>query len=160
MARIDAPPPGWYPDPRGGARLRWWHGTDWSDRYRPPPSPAELQRTAASRQPAAAASPNGLGAGRDHRSIPRNEIDEIIAQARSVARGEVNRAAEEFKQRTRAAARQFQPLVSEYTNRLIRWLRIALVVLVLLVIAWFVFEAVAQATFFQWLGDRIDNLTE
>ena len=37
MRVADAPPPGWYPDPEGGSRLRWWDGTDWSDRYRPRP---------------------------------------------------------------------------------------------------------------------------
>jgi Protein of unknown function (DUF2510) len=24
------PPEGWYPDPSGEARLRWWSGTDWT----------------------------------------------------------------------------------------------------------------------------------
>jgi hypothetical protein len=29
----DAPPlPGFYPDPKGEARLRWWDGADWTDR--------------------------------------------------------------------------------------------------------------------------------
>lgn len=37
MRPKDAPPPGWYPDPLGGSRLRWWEGRDWADRFRPPP---------------------------------------------------------------------------------------------------------------------------
>jgi uncharacterized protein DUF2510 len=29
----DSPPlPGFYPDPKGEARLRWWDGADWTDR--------------------------------------------------------------------------------------------------------------------------------
>ncbi|MCP9622161.1 DUF2510 domain-containing protein [Nocardia otitidiscaviarum] len=25
------PPPGWYPDPSGIARLRWWDGVRWTE---------------------------------------------------------------------------------------------------------------------------------
>jgi hypothetical protein len=27
------PPPGWYPDPRGGAGSAWWDGTRWTDHH-------------------------------------------------------------------------------------------------------------------------------
>lgn len=42
-ARVDAPPsgagdapplPGWYPDPRGEARLRFWDGAAWTEQAR------------------------------------------------------------------------------------------------------------------------------
>jgi len=161
MAAQEAPPPGWYPDPEGRLRLRWWDGLDWSDRYRPPPSPSELQRAAAARAAAGTMAsrvpPQPAQAG-----LGRADVEEIISQVRQVARNEVDRAAEVFTERARVAARtavrDVQPLVSEYTNRVFRWLRIALVIVVLAVIAWFVFQAVAQATFLEWLGDRIDSL--
>jgi hypothetical protein len=34
---IPAAPPGWYPDPAGTGRLRWWDGTAWTDQYSTPP---------------------------------------------------------------------------------------------------------------------------
>lgn len=157
--RADAPPPGWYPDPEGGSRLRWWHGTDWSDRYRPPPTAAELHRVQATSvtktQPSATPATTG-----ERRAVTRHEVEEIVAEVRKAARSEVERAADLFSQRARAATRELQPLVSEYTNRIVRWLRIAVIVVIVAVIAWFVFEAIAQVTFFDWLGERIDNLTE
>lgn len=35
-----APPPGWYPDPSGQARLRYWDGTRWTERVGEFPPPA------------------------------------------------------------------------------------------------------------------------
>jgi hypothetical protein len=43
MKLADAPPPGWYPDPEGTSRLRWWEGTDWTDLYRARPTTTELE---------------------------------------------------------------------------------------------------------------------
>ena len=156
MKMSEAPPAGWYPDPQGGARLRWWDGTDWTGRYRPRPTPAELQRTSRrTTDRGGSEAPD-----RARADLVRPEVDEIVAQVRQVARSEVDRAAEVFAQRATAATRELQPLVTEYTNRLLRWVRIAAIVVAAALVVWFVFQAIAQVTFFEWLGDRIDGLTD
>lgn len=166
MSAAEAPPRGWYPDPDGGVRLRWWDGTDWTALYRSRPSPGELlllegRRQSADRRSALRATTEGVAtAGRDMGGLARADAEEIISQVRQVARNEVDRAANVFSQRARTATQELEPLISEYTSRVLRWLKIALVVLVVLVLAWFVFAAIADVTFFNWLGDRIDNLTD
>lgn len=161
MRRADAPPTGWYPDPQGNARLRWWDGEDWADRYRPPPSPSELvaigmrSRAAADLRTAASATSEHA---QELAALRRRDAEEIALQVRQVARNEIERAADIFSARARAATRQIEPLISQYSNRVLRWLRILLILAVLLVIGWFVFQAVAQVTFFEWVGDRIDEI--
>jgi hypothetical protein len=162
----DAPPAGWYPDPEGGSRLRWWEGTDWSDHYRAPPSDTELATAArlAAGQQAAAATVAGAQAAAAQAAqvgrLGRAETEEIISQVRQAARSEIDRAADLFSARARAATRDIQPLVTQYTNVFFRWLRLFLGVILVLVIAYVVFQVIAQESFFNWLGDRIDNLSE
>lgn len=46
LRRVSAPVSGWYPDPRLPATLRWWDGTQWTDRTQPVPgagNPADGQ---------------------------------------------------------------------------------------------------------------------
>ncbi len=38
------PKPGWYPDPNGSGRRRWWTGLGWSDRFAEPGQIAGLSR--------------------------------------------------------------------------------------------------------------------
>ena len=137
MRIIDAPREGWYPDPDGRQRLRWWDGLDWTDIRRAPPSSAELTRAEAlvPREPIAA----DQRAYTDRpQGYSRQETQEIIAEVRTVARQELDRAAEQFSQRATTA------------------LGIATV----LFIAWLLFQAIATQSFIAWLGDRIDSLTE
>jgi hypothetical protein len=154
MRRAEAPPAGWYPDPEGGTRLRWWEGEDWTPQYRAPPTPSELQRHAAAVRPPAPEH------GAKGAPLARTDMEEVVSQVRQVARSEIDRAAGVFAQRAQAATRQVQPLISEYTTRITRILRISAIVVAVLLVAWFAFQAVAEVTFFEWLGDRIDRLTD
>lgn len=40
---MSQPAPGWYPDPAGTQRLRWWNGGMWLDQYQPMPGAAQQQ---------------------------------------------------------------------------------------------------------------------
>ncbi|MGK0423442.1 MAG: hypothetical protein ACJAZD_000952 [Ilumatobacter sp.] len=159
MRIIDAPREGWYPDPDGRQRLRWWDGLDWTDIRRAPPSSAELTRAEAlvPREPIAA----DQRAYTDRpQGYSRQETQEIIAEVRTVARQELDRAAEQFSQRATTAVRSFTPLITQYTSKFLRWVKIALGIATVLFIAWLLFQAIATQSFIAWLGDRIDSLTE
>jgi hypothetical protein len=164
MRRVDAPRAGWYPDPEDRMRLRYWDGLDWTDARRSTPSSAELlsyeQRDArAAAHQYVPPSAVATGAALANRAGSA-ESQQIVEEVRRAARGEVDRAADLFSQRARQMQRDFVPLVSEYTNRVVKWIRFAAIVAVVLLVAYFVFQVVAQASLFEWIGDRIDNLTD
>ena len=158
MRLEDAPPPGWYPDPERGDRLRWWAGDDWTDARRAPPTTKEMHEAVqAVARAAATAARAGQGAAGQARPV---DTDRVISQVRDATREELTRAGDMLSARARSVLDEGRSVVDQYSDRFFRWLRIALVLAAVLVIAWFVFEFVAQATFFDWLGDRIDNLTD
>ena len=39
MSEHPTPQPGWYQDPAGSGRLRWYDGTTWTEQYQPGPAP-------------------------------------------------------------------------------------------------------------------------
>jgi hypothetical protein len=156
----DAPPAGWYPDPEGYSRLRWWEGTDWADRYRAPPTPSEFdlrgQTYGAADEPVGTPAFDRYAGG----GMSRQDSQAVIEQVRLAARAEAERAAELFGAQARAATRNITPLISEYTNRVVKWFRILSIIAVLLIVGWLAFQLFAQVSMFQWIGDRIDNLTD
>lgn len=161
MRRADAPPPGWYPDPRGGARLRWWDGLDWTDHHRAPPhrGVVDVMDADGTAEPARRASEAvDHVAGRRGPSRRPDETAEIMAEVRKVARDEVDRAVSTLSNRARDATRGLEPLISQYGDRVLRWLRIAGIVAVALVVLWMLLQTFAQTTLLDWVGDRVDNL--
>ena len=161
MRKVDAPRAGWYPDPQSATHLRWWDGLDWSDIRRAPPSSAELIAAeqklglAASNQLMSSPPPTAMQTG-----MSRQEVQEVISEVRNVARSEVDRAAQEFSNRATHAVRSFTPLITDYASDLKKWVRRAVIIALVLLVAYFVFQVIAQASFFEWIGDRIDNLND
>ncbi len=158
MRRVDAPRAGWYPDPENRTALRFWDGLDWTDARRSPPSAAELLSFEQRDELAAAHQYVAPAGGATYSG--RAENQQIVEDVRRATRSEVDRAADLFSQRARQLQRDIVPLVSQYTNRLVRWIRFAAIVAVVLLAAYFVFQVVAQASLFEWIGDRIDDFTD
>lgn len=161
MRREDAPSSGWYPDPEGRDNLRYWDGLDWTDARRAPPSNAELLSYESSRELVSAHHYVPIETRASSRPGQPSAVDaqRVIEEVRQATRDEIERAADQFARRAKAMQSDFAPLISQYTNRIIKWIRFAVVAATILLVAYFVFQVVAQASLFEWIGDRIDNLT-
>jgi Protein of unknown function (DUF2510) len=162
MRRADAPRAGWYPDPESRTNLRWWDGLDWTDVRRAPPSSAELsaaQDQARFRAAANDFAPGATRAAAAAASAAATQADQVANEVRAATRSEMQRAADLFNQRAQAARENWTPLISEYTNKAKRWLRRLIVIAVLVFVVWLAWQIFAQASLLDWIGDRIDNLT-
>lgn len=162
MRKLDAPSAGWYPDPEHRERLRWWDGLDWTNIRRAPPSGAEL--LAAEELQTFTAQNQLVAAGRQAGStaaagMSQQDSQQIVEEVRMAARQELDRAAQEFSDRATTAVRRVTPLISEYTNKLTKWIRRAAIIAIVMLAVYFIFQVLVQKSFLDWVGDRIDNVT-
>ena len=54
---MSQPAPGWYPDPAGTSRLRWWNGGMWTEQFQPMPAQQGMPSQGA--PPASTSAPDG-----------------------------------------------------------------------------------------------------
>jgi hypothetical protein len=159
----EAPPAGWYPDPSGGVRLRYWDGTDWTDEFRARPSSgiaADIATTAIAPGDVVTYGTDLGRAGLQQLAARRADTDVIVSSVRQATREEIDRANLLAQQRIRDIRREVTPIVSQYSNRVFNLLRLIVALLFVAFIAWLIFQAAASQSLFDWIGDRIDDLTE
>lgn len=176
MKRADAPAPGWYPDPRGGTRLRWWDGLDWGDHWRVPPPfhRHDADPTAVTADRTDGFEPGGrVGTVRSRADGPvpgseamsRQEREELMAEVRRSARQEVERATatltDSARQATSSIEATIRNLADDYLPTIGKWIKRGVVIVVVLGLILFLLQAVgsvAQVRLLEWIGDRIDAL--
>jgi hypothetical protein len=154
MKVSQAPSPGWYPDPEGSPRLRWWDGGDWSDRFRVRPDQTVTYTAAAATD--AGLDPQTWGSAAE---LPQ-ATQAVVQQVRMAAREEAAYAAQQFELRAREITGAIPPLITQYTNKFVRFIRIGLTLSLIVLVIWFGYQLWVQKSIFDWIGDRIDNLTD
>src|SRR5262245_15700399 len=104
MKVSEAPRAGWYPDPEGGTRLRWWDGGDWSDRYRLRPQLLLEAQPVAPPSGQASATVTSQPYDASQFGNPAQfqaQTAAVVAQVRQAAREEAQRATQNFEARAR-----------------------------------------------------------
>lgn len=177
MKASEAPAAGWYPDPAGGTRLRWWDGRDWAERWRsaPPSHHIDLEEIAAQARARVEGSGNGgggdmasqapgaVGVVRDRRS--RQDMDQLLGDMRRIARKEVERATgaltDTAREATTSLEASLKSMADQYIPTVLKWVKRGVGIVVVLGLILFLLQAVgsvAQVRLLDWLGERIDSL--
>ena len=71
---------------------------------------------------------------------------------------EVDRAGTRFSDQARDATRRIEPLISQYGDRVMKWIRNLGIIAIALVVLWMLLQTFAQTSLMDWLGDRVDTL--
>jgi hypothetical protein len=83
----------------------------------------------------------------------------VLAEARKVARDEVEKAVRDVTRQVEHARGRFEPILREYLGQARRWLRTLTIAAVIVAVLWVVLQTVAQVSLLDWLGDRVDAVT-
>ncbi len=165
--------PGWYPDPEGGTRLRWWDGDDWSQSFRgrgataTRPSDVGVDDIAHAGAGAGASrvARGSVGRGRDAeldriaevvRTTTQEEMRRATASIEDTARGGVDRVVGEV----RGATRDIGPLFYESVNRFTVWIKRALLLALVLGILWFILQVALNIGTAELIGDVVDGISD
>jgi hypothetical protein len=133
--------------------LRYWEGTDWSDRFRARP-PIPVPGASGS---VGAPTPGGFAPGWSANTAGIDQT-QLVEQVRLAARQEAERAAAEFARQARSVTGELEPLISQYTSAFGRLVRRAAVIVVVVAVVWVAWQVFVQASLLDWIGDRIDGL--
>jgi hypothetical protein len=102
----------------------------------------------------------GQQAGQHVQQLQQIDNAQLVEQVRRAAREEAQRASELFGQQARAATRNIAPLITEYTTKIGRVIRFLSVLAIIVLVLYVGFQIWAQQSLFEWIGDRIDSLTD